>query len=624
MLDVRVIEPSGRQIDLGSAPFKGKKGQGPTTDDPRFSAWRPSGYGRYLVTAKGWINDRWGNRYEWGGTYPFWIANRMTMATATFQGMSYPVGSAYGRDIAFFPAVPAEVEVHVELYPFSEDGGAHTLSYTGRASEAGIFGVSQGMKTFALDAPGEYHARILGRYEDQSGNLWVCSLRHAGVVYSPDTPLIPHGKRLKIENRFVDRGDTGKEGYIEPGETRFRHLEHIAFPYQPGDVLLIASEGQGANKIEPVLTYELPGDAPPNDRQIQGIGATNVKTRTASGLSPHLYPEYIIDRAYYYAAAPRPGFPSRFLVAEDGVQAPYWPTSATNFGGQIGASPDGDLSGDIYRLVGGVVVRPKGAKALYAGYLASAFILPGGTRNNRVVSPGSVDLIGPDGRKARFYLVPVRPGTVYEQGAPFVPAFQVDPILPAHILFSLAAPGGRVRRIEGTADQFGAFAGRERWPLDEAGVYEYRVKADWQGHEGFVPGLYEGTGYLFVAEKGRENRTGLLLETAPERAFSVDQGLLIRGRSTASTVWFTVIMPGAVIGQGELPVSSGRFSYRFDPIEVNRRIPIYDIENRKTGSKEAGRVVHLSFFSEEQLPDGGRYHDFARVILRGTKVVFAR
>ena len=40
------------------------------------------------------------------------------MATATFQGMSYPAGSTYGRDIAFFPAVPADVEVKVDLYPF--------------------------------------------------------------------------------------------------------------------------------------------------------------------------------------------------------------------------------------------------------------------------------------------------------------------------------------------------------------------------------------------------------------------------------------------------------------------------------------------------------------------------
>ena len=34
----------------------------------------------------------------------------MTMATATFQGMAYPVGNRYGRDIGFAPAVPADVE----------------------------------------------------------------------------------------------------------------------------------------------------------------------------------------------------------------------------------------------------------------------------------------------------------------------------------------------------------------------------------------------------------------------------------------------------------------------------------------------------------------------------------
>jgi hypothetical protein len=31
----------------------------------------------------------------------------MTLATATFQGMPYPVGSSYGRDIQFNPAGPA-------------------------------------------------------------------------------------------------------------------------------------------------------------------------------------------------------------------------------------------------------------------------------------------------------------------------------------------------------------------------------------------------------------------------------------------------------------------------------------------------------------------------------------
>jgi len=624
MLIVRITEPSGRQIDLGSAPFTGVKEDGPTTNDARFTAWKPSTYGLHTVVAQGWISDIWGNRYDFGGAYAFWIANRMTMATATFQGMSYPVGTAYGRDIAFFPAVPADVEVKVDLYPFSEAAPVRSLSYKGQASEAGIFGVSQGMKPFVLDSAGEYHSRILARHLDHNGDLWVCSLRHAGVVYPPDTPLVAHGKRLKVGNIFVDRGETGKEGYVEPGEKNFRHLEHIAFPYRSGDALLIASEGQGANKIEPVLTYEAPGEASPPDKQIQGIGMTNVKSRTSNGLSPHLYPEYITDRAYYYAAAPRPGFPSRFLVAEDGVQAPYWPTSATNFGGQIGASPNGDSPGDIYRLAGGVVLRPMGRSALYAGYLSSAFILPGGTGNNRVVSPGSIDLSGADGRKARFFLVPVRPGTVYEQGASFTPAFQIDPLVPARIRFSLASPTGKRYVLEGDGDRFGSFVGREKWPLDEAGVYEYTVKADWRGFSGLVPGLPEGKGYVFVAEKGPNTRHGLFLETSPRYAFTVEKGLLITGRSTASKVYYTIITPGVVIEQGDIPVIDGKFSYHFDPVAVNKRIPIYDIENRRAGRPEVGRVVHLSFFAEEHPPEGTPFHDFARLILRGTRVTIAQ
>jgi hypothetical protein len=624
MLSVQVTEPTGATVDLGSAPFKGMKGEGPTTEDPRIAAWRPSAYGRHAVVAKGWINDRWGNRYEFGGTYTFWIANRMTMATATFQGISYPAGSTYGRDIAFFPAVPADVEVKVDLYPFSDAGAVRSLSYGGRASASGIFGFREGMKPFALDAPGEYHARILARYVDKRGDLWVCSLRHAGVVYAPDTPLIAHGKRLKVGTGFADRGETGKEGYMEPGEKLFRHLEHIAFPYRSGDVLLIASEGQGANKIEPVLTWELPGEPAVPDKLLQGIGMTNVKIYTSNGLSPHLYPEYIVHRAYYYASAPRPGFPSRFLVAEDGVQSPYWPTSATSFGGQVGASPNGDSPGDIYRLAGSVVLRPKDKKPLYAGYLASAFILPGSTRDNRVVAPGSEDLTGADGRKARFFLVPVRPGTVYETGAAFVPALQIDPLLPAQIAFTLAYPSGRHLTAEGSADAFGNFAGREKWVLDEAGLYEYTVKAEWHTFEGLVPGLPEGKGYIFVVEKGIKDRPGLSIETWPPYVFSIEKGLLVTGRSAASKVYFTAVTPGCIIDQGELQVAEGRFTYRFDPIDVSRRIPIYDIENRKAGRREAGRVVHLSFFSEERLPDGSLCHDFARVILRGTRIVSTR
>ena len=221
------------------------------------------------------------------------------------------------------------------------------------------------------------------------------------------------------------------------------HLAHINYPFQPGDVLLIASEGQGANKIEPVLTYELKKNPAPYDAGLQGIGLTNLRLQTSNGYSPHLFPEYIVDWAYYYAGAPRPGFMSRFLVAEDGTRAPYWPTSPNAFGGQVNASNNGDMPGDIYRLIGGVVLRKMGQAPQYAGYMASAFVLPRGSNDNRVIAAGSEDLLGSTGEKARFWLVGTRPGMLYETGAAFAPAVQIDPMLPVTVTFTLTYPDGR-------------------------------------------------------------------------------------------------------------------------------------------------------------------------------------
>jgi len=494
------------------------------------------------------------------------------------------------------------------------------LRYGGRASAAGIFGAAHGLKPFALDTPGEYHARIQATHTDAGGHLWVCAMRHAGVVYADDSRLIARGKKLRIGTQFVERGETHTEGFVQPDDD-FRNLEHIDFPYRSGDVLLIASEGQGANKVEPVLTYEKPGEPPPDDRSLHPIGATNLRIATKNGLSPHLYPEYITDWAYYYAAAPRPGFSSRFLVGEDGVRAPYWPTSRTNFGGQIGASNNGDAPGDIYRLLGGAVLRRAGFPALYAGYLASAFILPKDTRNNRVIAPGAEPLRGADGSTARFFLVAVRPGTVYAQGAGFVPFAQIDPILPARVRFALRFPDGSRKATEGVGDRFGAFIASERWSLDQPGLYLYSVAATWNGHEGHMPGLPEEGGFLFVVEKERGASDGSLRLALPaQQTFSVERGLDIYGQTTGSTVYYAAVTPGAVVDEGKLDVHGGRFSYRLDPEAIHGRIPIYDIENLRTGRKEIGRVIHLTFFSQER--DGS--HAFARVILRGTTALYNR
>ena len=621
-LSVKVVGPDGSRVDLGTASFVAKSGNGPTTKKAAFTAWQPHMYGRYTVTATGWIQDAYGRRYLGGGTYRFWIAKRMTLATATFQGQPYPVGSTYGRDTQFNPAVPAEVTVTASLYPDSEAAQVRSLTYSGRATAAGLFGAAQGMKAFPLDAPGEYHASLLATYTDAEGHLWVSTMRHAGVVYPEPSGVIARGKKLQVGSKYVDRGDTNFEGHLEAnGEG---HLHHITFPYLSGDVLLMAAEGYGTNKIEPVLTYQFPGDASAWDTTLNDVGRTNLRIRTRNGYSPHLYPEYISAMEYYYGAAPRPGFMGRFLVGESTVRAPYWSLSPNSFGGQIGASPNGDAPGDIYRLLGGVVLRRPGQPALYAGYISSAFMLHKGTNNNRVVAAGSEDLNGPLGERARFFLVGLRPGTAFPVGATFRPALQIDPLLPVGIRFTLTYPDGRQKIAEGAGDRFGSFAGSTAWPLDVAGVYRYQIAATWNGFQGRMPGLPESGGEFFVYTPNKPaGAAGLRIDGASQRTFSAAATTTITGSTSAPVVHYTLITPGAVIEQGDLEVRNGRFQFVFDPAAVHQKVPLYDITSITTGKPQIGRVIHLTFFAEEKA-GSVPYFDVTRVILRGTTVIAAR
>ena len=623
-LSIKVTNPDGSVQDLGTAPFIGKTGQWPTTRRSSVTAWRPPAYGQYTVRATGWLADIWGNRYEGGGTYRFWIANRMTLATATFQGQPYPVGNRYGRDIGFAPAVPADVEVNAYLFVNSDPNNVRKLSFTGKASPSGMFTSAQGNQALTFDAPGEYLGHVVAKYWDKDNHLWLCSMRHAGVVYPADSPIVARGKKISVGGKYVDRGETKREGYVEP-VTAINHLEHINFPYNSGDVLLIASEQQGANKIEPMLLWERKENPGPYDTRFQGVGNTNLQIRTSNSYSPHLFPEYITEWAYCYSGAPRPGFMSRFLVAEDAVRAPYWPTSPNSFGGQINASSNGDLPGDIYRLIGGVVLRRKGEPPAYAGYLASAFILPKGSNNNRIIAAGSEDVLGPYGRKARFFLVGARPGLMYETGTSFAPAVQIDPMLPANITATLQFPDGRQTVWQGTGDASGSFAGSQRVTLDVPGVYRFFLSGEWQGHKGYMPGLPPEGGDIYVVEKDRPaDAPRLRLNLPVSSTFTPTVGLSITGTSTASEVNYAAVIPGAVIAQGKLAVNGGKFQYFFDPAAINRETPTYDTVYLPSGRPEIRDVVHLTFSSKETAPDGKSYHSFSRVILRGNQVIYVK
>nr|MCU0247674.1 hypothetical protein [Bryobacter sp.] len=308
-----ITDPDGETRTIGPLGHHGlTQNLWPSTRRSQVTMWRPQKYGLYTVKMTGVWEDTWGNKYEGGGTYKFWIAKRMTMATATFQGQAYPVGNRYGRDMQFNPAFPADVEVEASLLLNSDPNKKQTVRYGGKASPSGLFGAAQGMVALPFTAAGEYCAKVLAKYRDENNHLWVSSMRHAGIVYPVDSPIVARGKKIPVEGKYVDRGETKREGYSIPSGSSY--LDHINFPYNQNDVLLIASEGEGANKIIPTLVWEPRENAPAYTTKYQSIGHSNVALQTSNGLSPHLFPEYITEWSYFYAAAPRPGFMGRFLV----------------------------------------------------------------------------------------------------------------------------------------------------------------------------------------------------------------------------------------------------------------------------------------------------------------------
>ncbi|MGE5187578.1 MAG: hypothetical protein ACM3JE_00970, partial [Betaproteobacteria bacterium] len=268
-------------------------------------------------------------------------------------------------------------------------------------------------------------------------------------------------------------------------------------------------------------------------------------------------------------------------------------------------------------------IRNNGQVPLYAGYQASAFILPKGTNNNRIAAPGSEDLPSPDGVPARFFLVPIRPGMVYPLGATFGAVLQIDPVVPCSVVFKLTAPNGTTFTTTGNGDQYGYFVAADRWVLDKPGLWTYTVNATWNDYQGKVPGLPTEGGWLFVIENTPTPAIGLTLDLSRSQTFSPTTGITITGNSTASRVYYAAIIPGAVLEEGYVPVNNGKFQYMFNPQQMAEKIKTYDIINLVNGKAEIGRVVHLTFFSEEHGPDSD-FHSFARVVLRGTTAVYIK
>ena len=284
------------------------------------------------------------------------------------------------------------------------------------------------------------------------------------------------------------------------------------------------------------------------------------------------------------------------------MRAPYWPTSPNSFGGQHGASNNGDQPGDLYRFLGGIVKCDLSKNPEYAGYIASGAILPKGTNNNRVIAPGSEDIIGSKGAKARFFLIGYRPGMALTLNSAWLPVVIVDPILPAQISLTLTYPDGTTTySASGTADATGQWAGSAPYTLNQPGVYRYTLTASWNGFTGSMPGLPNNTGEFYVMSATRPPEArGLTVDIPSQSIFSFFSPLQIKGKSSASVVHYALLMPGAVIAQGSVPVTNGEYAIDLNPGEIHRTTPIFDLIYYVTGGELSvwgtGKILHLSLF----------------------------
>jgi hypothetical protein len=140
-----------------------------------------------------------------------------------------------------------------------------------------------------------------------------------------------------------------------------------------------------------------------------------------------------------------------------------------------------------------------------------------------------------------------------------------------------------------------------------------------------MPGLPDTGGVFFVLPKALPaGAVGLQVDLPNQSTFLPNTSLAVSGHSTSDKVSYALLMPGAVLEQGVLPVTNGLFSYVLNPSALHLKAPIYDIVNNTTGAAQIGRVLHLTLYAKEKMPDGTEYWDMRRIIVRGTTVMNTR
>jgi hypothetical protein len=586
-----------------------------TTLDPAYTQVEFNQYGEYQIQIQGSLEDVWGNAYSGGGQYSLLIAEPLQIEPGVLPGTPFEVGDYFNVGVRVLPGVAADVQVHLRLYPLD---GSMPIEHMveGQANASGYFHSTEG--AFLFETDGEYVVDYEVRYTDTEGRLWAGSQRSAGLVATPESDLVVHGRR-------------GLQGY-SPGwrpawfsTNSYRGdspILSLQFPYHSGDVLWYTDAPQ--TRVNPALTVQdLRGDYAEwlidyKVKEDPEEGLT-FDRQAARGVLPvhQIWDEQgeLLNDAYTYVTAVRPGVVMRQFVqgGTEGELALYWDPNDP-YNQQVGAGPNGDQPGDYAFLFGGAVVRNEQAglqdAAIY-GSVAMVIDPREGGLGPRVYPPysgegGGADggpLIVLNGQAKYMFFAPtgVKPGDVLTLGDTFSIAGQVAPTLASRVLVTVTDPDGETRHFDGLANAIGHYYHpAQDFVVDKVGVWTVDLTVQHEGltsagqvyppyPQGGILGLPDQRFTVYVVDPA----TPALSWNDERQDIDIPGGFPFNFNFSLPTDWTDIQIdhlirtPALVIETGPLPISGNSFSYQYNPTNLNRAFPQIEVDARLTGASSS-------------------------------------
>ena len=656
--------PDGKTRDLGQLRIVGFGRAGPRLEHGGFlldlTRW-----GRYTLQLTGTMYDIFGRAYDAGGAYEFSVALPLSFSTPVKPGTNFLAGAAFPAPAHVNPPVPAQVTVDVWYYPGSDPAQMEHVTYRGTANRFGHFKPSK--PPLRMDRPGEYRSLVQARYTDYKGRLWLGAQTSAGVVADREPLLRLHGGRTYISppdpkkphyggwTRYALDFE-GASSYL--GDELLSQFDHI-FPYHSGDTLFVATTYPFESVVGIVLSMEARSEAlarrlvkayNPSGRTYNypltprwrkpvylpdvfkfgednfGYHRVSVKHRdhlpilsaNTRGLSPQVFTRHNELEAYTYLSVIRPGFPVMSLAFSGSFMGPCWIVSPNPYGGQINASPNGDLPRDLYRVMGGLVVKDlKQGRNYYDAYAATIVALPPGSHANSVSAPGQRAVTRANGRDFPFFLG-MDTSDVFMVGEKMMLGGSVMPSVPAQVSLTVTRPDGTSEVLSGTANRLGGFPPPRPVMVDQPGVYRVKVQVRHKGKLGDLVGSGDGTfkHYAIPADSPQLINVGLPAASSVKYGDVIPIPLSWPAGLKNVRINYSLLMPGTLLDEGARQVRGDRLVFKLDPTRASIQFPFIDTVDHASGQKIYADTIIATFLLQGDRA-GERVYDAVRVILRG-------